>query len=48
MRWKRVVIDVGSKEDVKLISSVDLDKIGLEIEKPKRLSFSIMIYDVET
>jgi len=32
------------KEDVKLISKMDLDKIGLEIEEPKRLSLSIMIY----
>jgi len=47
MRRKGVVMEVGGKEDIRLVSGVDLDKVGLEIEKPKRISPSVMIYDVE-
>jgi len=47
MRQKGLVIEVNGKEDVKLISSANMDKFGLEIEEPKKLNPSIMIYDVD-
>jgi len=47
MRRKGVVIEMSGKEDVKLLRSTNIDKIGLEIREPKKINPSIMIYDVE-
>ena len=47
MRNKGIVIEVKDKNDVELINEAKLEKIGLKIDKPKKLSPSIIIYDVE-
>jgi len=47
MRQKGIVIEVNGKEDVKLINSANIFKSGLEIKEPKKLSPTIMIYDVD-
>ncbi|CAK9811750.1 Uncharacterized 50 kDa protein in type I retrotransposable element R1DM [Anthophora quadrimaculata] len=47
MRNKGVVIEVKDTTDVELIYKCELEKIGLKLEKPKKINPSIIIYDVE-
>lgn len=46
-RKKGLVVELNSNADIEVFRSCKLDKIGLKIDKPKRLNPSIMIYDVE-
>lgn len=47
MRNKGIVIEVKDKKDVELIKEAKLEKIGLKIDKLKKISLSIITYDVE-
>ncbi|CAK9799847.1 Uncharacterized 50 kDa protein in type I retrotransposable element R1DM [Anthophora quadrimaculata] len=47
MRNKGIVIEVKDTSDIEQIKKCDLEKIGLKVEKPKKLNPSIIIYDVE-
>jgi len=47
LRQKGLAIEVSGKDDAKLISDTDMDKIGLKIEEPKKLTPTFVIYDVE-
>ncbi|CAK9799231.1 Uncharacterized 50 kDa protein in type I retrotransposable element R1DM [Anthophora plagiata] len=47
MRNKGVVVEVKDTTNVELNKKCELEKIGLKIEKPKKINPSIIIYDVE-
>ena len=47
MRKQGVVVEVMSQDDVEAIKSCDLKKLGLVVERPKKIDPSIIIYDVE-
>lgn len=47
MRQKGVIVEVKSRDDAELIKNVDMNSVGLKVEKPKRTYPSIIIYDVE-
>jgi len=47
MSRKSLVIEVDSAKDEELIKTAKLDEIGLKLEEPKKIRFSIIIYDVK-
>lgn len=47
MRQKGIIVEVKSKDDAELIQNIDMNSVGLKVEKPKRTCPSIIIYDVE-
>ncbi|CAK9827569.1 Uncharacterized 50 kDa protein in type I retrotransposable element R1DM [Anthophora retusa] len=47
MRNKGVVIEVKDASDIERIKKCELEKVGLKVEKPKKINPSIIIYDVE-
>lgn len=40
-------MEIKDKEDVEIIKEANIETIGLKIEKPKKMSPSLIIYDVE-
>ena len=47
MRKQGLVVEVQGNKDVEAIKSCDLNKLGLVVERPKKLNPSVIIYDVE-
>ena len=47
MRKQGLVVGVQGNKDVEAIKNCELHKLGLVVERPKKLNPSVMIYDVE-
>ena len=47
MRKQGLVVEVQSNKDVETIKNCDLSKLGLVVERPKKLNPFVMVYDVE-
>lgn len=42
-----MLIEVGDKDDVKIIKEARLDRVGLSVNEPRKLDPCVVIYDVE-
>lgn len=47
MRKQGLVVEVQNNKDVETIQSCELNKIGLVVERPKKVNPSVIIYDIE-
>ncbi|XP_076182708.1 uncharacterized protein LOC143154527 [Ptiloglossa arizonensis] len=47
MRHKGLVVEVESSVDEDILSKAELGKVGLHIERPKKMNPSIMVFDVD-